>query len=1034
MSIPEIDHSQMIDAETQLQQELLSLFTVDTQTYLEKYIQISQNLQSDSWRTDIQELYRCIHTIKGEAVTVGAEAVLYVATALENMLSDLRYLELAPAQNDGYFSQTLLESAELLAATLDLQQAEDAEPIFKQVQVLHQKIRERYLPQWSEHRQLHQEFAEQGFDLVVLELEIALERSPDRGTVPALILDVGRQTLAQLQQIGQELQLGAGWAELLAQAAELFNYPEYGVWRSEWLRLFRAFKACAKQSGEAVPFQFEHIFIQENLTDNFDHQLAFQDSVANAVYSNEVENSFLDNLGNIETFLEENSSIDLLSNFDQIQSWLDQSNGGSLNEVQLSQPQGPTIDENAITPLAKTSTNTEELISDFHQIQAWLDQPVLADITNEVLPSQPPESAIAETPAILPAKIPAETPQVEVDRATPTVEKVQIPVALEKLDQSAQYLVETLLALRTTQGIYQTLQTQITQLVTLAQEGTQYITHLRQIQDDYTLLDQLSQSKLASSQELSLERYRQGYTIVNRLLEISLRLSEIGAETGKTSQQIAEYLQDVDQNVLKLQNTIKDSRSVPFQNLGFRAKAILRDLTTRYGKPAQLLIQGEKTELDVSTVRDLEPAILHLIRNAYDHGLESPAERLAQGKPEQGTIILSLYRQGNLFQFELKDDGRGIDAQAIHDRAKKLGLPLSSTQTSAEILAVICQPGFSSQSEVSEISGRGIGMDIVAVQVSRLGGRLSLQTMPGAGTTFRFQFPVPRLLVPCVLLRAGNVTFAIPDDNISTIALFSSLNPSPVKDASSPYAWMVHDANGSTPIIDLVKYWYPNLGDRPITDTAVCFAIQSAHSEQTIWLMADELLEQSEQIINPLPSPMIAPDGLIGVSLQVDGSLAPVLEARLLVDHLLTSPTQAPKPGFAGDSSSDIREKSVVQTILVVDDAALMRRRLESSLNTYGYSTHACTDGQDAWNWLQTNPRPSLVITDIEMPNMDGFTLIDHCRQAGITVPILVISSRLSEEWSKEATRLGATDYLTKGFSTVELIKRVSTLLNYTSS
>jgi CheY-like chemotaxis protein len=111
-----------------------------------------------------------------------------------------------------------------------------------------------------------------------------------------------------------------------------------------------------------------------------------------------------------------------------------------------------------------------------------------------------------------------------------------------------------------------------------------------------------------------------------------------------------------------------------------------------------------------------------------------------------------------------------------------------------------------------------------------------------------------------------------------------------------------------------------------------------------------------------------------------------------------------------------------------VDDAALMRRRIEASLTAYGYSTHTCTDGQEAWNWLQVHPQPDLIITDIEMPNMDGFTLIERCRSHGITVPILVVSSRLSEEWSNEAHRLGATDYLTKGFSTVELLKKVNSL------
>jgi chemosensory pili system protein ChpA (sensor histidine kinase/response regulator) len=207
--------------------------------------------------------------------------------------------------------------------------------------------------------------------------------------------------------------------------------------------------------------------------------------------------------------------------------------------------------------------------------------------------------------------------------------------------------------------------------------------------------------------------------------------------------------------------------------------------------------------------------------------------------------------------------------------------------------------------------------------------------------------------------------------------------------------------------------------------------------------LADELIGQTELLITPLPSPLTAPLGFLGVSLQSDGSLVPIIEVSAIADILLqaieeqptavqtafapelseitSNPTFAPKPEATAH---------LTRTILVVDDAALMRRRLESSLTTHGYSVVTCADGQEAWNWLQTHPAPALMLTDLEMPNMDGFTLIDRARQAGITIPMVVVSSRLAEEWSKEAKRLGATDYLTKGFTTQQLVDKVKHLLS----
>jgi chemotaxis protein histidine kinase CheA len=1042
MTIPDVDPPQhpniIADDELQdaeLQKELRGLFAIDVQHYLQRYSQIAQALRSSAWAEDIQELYRCIHTIKGGAVTIAAETVVAAATALEDVLSDLRYLHPIPPLTDGQLSQILLEAGELLSGTLELSSDElpiaSIAPTLNRIQVLHQQIRAQYLPTWNAQNQLHQEFAEQGLDLVVLDLEIALERTPDRGRVSDRLLNTARQTISQLQTIGHDLKLAAGWADLLEQTALLFDCPHNQIWRSQWLRFFHALKDCAREGGQAVTFEFELPDSPEaepewNTAQAWNHSgadhldlLLSEPEWEGAIEPefSSLENSLIesspelktDSLPAIGSFLDELSALD---GFIGAELAIDTGLNDTVESPQQTSAEGfeltsELLCESESTPeseLVAESTETSLNLPDFSNPN-WLNaeaQTMRQHSSNQSQPTAPMDS-------------------------------VQIPVTLHKLDQSAQYLIDTLLASRIARGFHQTLQNQIMQLVTLAQEGSQYITSLRQLQDDYALLDDLRRTRRGPVPE----RYRQGYTTLNRLLETSLRLAELGAEAEKTVQQTADSLLRLDTNLLKLQTTVEDSRRLPFQSLSFRARAILRDLITRFGKPAQLQIEGELLELDVSTLRHLEPALLHLIRNAYAHGLESPEARIAQGKPEQGTIWISLQRRGNVFQLSIRDDGRGMNPEAICARAKSLGLRLTQTQTPAELLAVICQPGFSSETQVTEVAGRGVGMDVIAAQIDRLGGKLSLDTVPGQGTTFDLQVPVPHLLVSCLLLQAGNRTFALPTEEIKTTTLFDTLSvqSASVSPTEAPIAatWMVADQTGSSPALDLLDYWHPHTAPRSLPDTAVCVAVAPTGSEQSLWLVADELIGQSDLLISPIPSPLIAPEGLIGVSLQANGTLVPVLNAATIADRVLKprpvlSPVTSPVTSNSRTLSPDFPEaEETLSAVLIVDDAALIRRRIEASLTAYGYTTHTCADGLEAWNWLQRHT-PILIITDIEMPNMDGFTLTDRCRQAGIKTPILVVSSRLSEEWFSEAKRLGATDYLTKGFSTLELVNKVNLL------
>ncbi|BBC23750.1 response regulator [Pseudanabaena sp. ABRG5-3] len=880
-------HSEFDDI--QLHEELRHLFELDTQKYLQLYVQTVNQLNAANWREDIQQLYRCVHTIKGGAVTVGFQSVLQVSTVLEDLLSDLRYLDVAPPLTDGELSKSLVEAGELLIGTVQKDSSQTGELgesdfAVRYIQSLRDRIQSQYLPEWNEMRQVQQEFADQGFDLVILDLEMAIEVLPATGTVPTEICEIAQQTIAQLQSIGTEINLATAWQDFLKTGLDLCDRPNCELWHTKWMPFLRKLKDSARQGGV----------------------LSIEESVTSSISNLAVENEAI--------------------------------------------------------PLINT--------------------PV-------------PASAI------------------------------QIPVPLDRLERSSQYLVETLMATRATQGFYQSVYANLLPLVSLAQNSVQYITQLREVQDDYALLD------MAGEQDgLKVERYRQGYTAINRLLEISLRLIELGSETGESARKTSESIQTLDRSLRNLQQTIEESRLVPFETLAFRARGILRDLSTRVGKAVELTIIGEQIELDAGTLRNLEPVLLHLLRNAYDHGIEEPEQRQQIGKPMQGKIDLAMQRRGSVFELTIRDDGRGIDSDRISQIAKSKGLPLTDTSTPEKLINVLSQSGFTSTKSVSDISGRGVGMDVVASQVALMNGKLSLNTQLGKGTTFTIQMPVPHLFVRCMLLQAVDRLFAIPTTEIYTTTLVESLLWQ--KTERSDYSMEVQEANGNVPAIDLYQYWLGSSESRPILPTAI--AVRTKQSEgqfagdRGVWLIADTLMGQSDLLVNPIPSPLIAPIGLIGMSLMPDGKLIPVLDALSFVEAFFSSDLEP----IATDSldNSSFLEVSSDRQILVVDDAALMRRRIESSLSPQGYEITTCDDGMEAWQWLQRHKQPALLITDIEMPHMDGFTLIDRCRQAGFAMPILVVSSRLAEEWSRETRRLGATDYLTKGFSTSELVNKVSSLIS----
>jgi CheY-like chemotaxis protein len=306
-------------------------------------------------------------------------------------------------------------------------------------------------------------------------------------------------------------------------------------------------------------------------------------------------------------------------------------------------------------------------------------------------------------------------------------------------------------------------------------------------------------------------------------------------------------------------------------------------------------------------------------------------------------------------------------------------------------------------------------MDVVANQIMEIGGKIQLQTQLGIGSTFTIEVPAPQLLVSCVLLQTGDRTIALPTEEILETVLLTAAD---IQLDAGQRHWHLHTYQGSLPGFSIADYWQQF--SMTLSETAIGLRCR-LNDQSEVWLLADELLEQAELLINPLPSPLIPPLGMLGMSLQPNGSLVAILDPTTL--------TQALQSRSITPATTPTEKPTDIVTILIVDDAALMRRRLSASLSGAGFAVQTCGDGLEALQWLQANELPAMIITDVEMPNMDGLTLIDRCRGMDIQVPILVVSSRLSEDWGKEAQRVGANEFLNKGFTTNELLSMVENLL-----
>jgi len=536
---------------------------------------------------------------------------------------------------------------------------------------------------------------------------------------------------------------------------------------------------------------------------------------------------------------------------------------------------------------------------------------------------------------------------------------------------------------------------------------------------------------------LELDQYGALNATLQELLEETSQLEESVGDVSLFAEQSDQTLQQQRKMLEQLQEELIWARMLPLSNILDRFPRILREFSYEYDKPTHLTLEGTGVRVDKSVLEKLYDPLTHLVRNAFDHGIESQQQREQAGKPEEGEIAIRAYYQGNQTVIEVSDDGGGINLEGIKEKAVSNGFVNQQQveQFSAERLYnFLFEPGFSTAQQVSDLSGRGVGLDVVRDQIRELKGRISLRSEPGKGTTFVLSLPTTQSMAKLLIVLVDTTVWALPSDNIEQIIV-----PTENQVKYTGNQRFLQWNNRALPIYslnDLLEYNCPVPSASP--DLQTLGAVERPQQrgrpllilrrgEQRFPLELDRVVTEQELVIKSLGSAIAPPGYVSGCTILGDGKIVPVLDAFGLLESV-----QKVSQTSAVNAKTSRSMSSQIPTVLVVDDSATQRQTLTFSLQRAGYQVLQASDGREAISVLQRHPHTGVVICDIEMPNMNGFEFLRYRRQDETLnqIPVVMLTSRSSEKHRKLCEHLGASDYFTKPYLEKDFINTLETLRN----
>ncbi len=496
------------------------------------------------------------------------------------------------------------------------------------------------------------------------------------------------------------------------------------------------------------------------------------------------------------------------------------------------------------------------------------------------------------------------------------------------------------------------------------------------------------------------------------------------------------------------QDELLQARMEPISTVFDRFPRLVQQMVTKHKKPAELILTGTSVLVDKSTAEKLYDPLLHLIRNSYDHGLETPEVRANQGKGN-GQITISAHHHGNRTTIEVKDNGGGLNFGRIRQKAVEQNL-ISADQAAVanetELAELLFHPGFSTADKVSELSGRGIGLDVVRTQIEALQGSISVKSIVGQGTTFSLQIPLSFTTARLLICKSQGKTYALLSDSVQQIII-----PLPKQLQEKPGGQTLYryqngnreELIGVQNLADLVSYNCPVTSERPEASQGLLIMVQAANGRRC--LAIDKIVSEQELVITPVGNVFAMPTFVQGSSTLGDGSLTLAIDPVALLDETGSRPVSmrardnSAKPQLVIAPEETVIEAELLPynagnnqiTVLIVDDSLVQRQGLLRTLSGAGYQVLQAANGQEALAQLNQHHEVQVVVCDIEMPYMNGFEFLSYCRQDArlSQIPTIMLTTRSGAKHRQLALALGAKAYTTKPHADQELLTAVENML-----
>lgn len=541
------------------------------------------------------------------------------------------------------------------------------------------------------------------------------------------------------------------------------------------------------------------------------------------------------------------------------------------------------------------------------------------------------------------------------------------------------------------------------------------------------------QSERVRNESLSNTQYLK--TSIQTILEELAQLGEGIQDLTFLEQSFEKIRKTRQKTVKKVQNNLLQASMLPIRELLNQFPRTIRDIAIQTNKKVRLELQGEKTLIDKAILEKLYDPLVHIIRNAIAHGIETPEARINLDKSPQGKVAISVCHQGNHTYIEIKDDGRGIDWQKIRESLVTnniLSVNEANNLPKSRLSEFLFNSGFSTANTVNTLAGRGMGLSAVKRQIQSLKGTISVKSKLNVGTTFIIRLPLTLTIVKLLVFSIAGNLLAIPVDSLVSIALADKQDIQ-VEGDKQYYQWQGQQIT-ICPEALLSSYRYPRTVDssKPLCgkDWQNSYKIPLlliSDGTEIIALKIEQILMEQDLVIKQFDRAIAPPPSLIGCTLLGDGRLIPVLNSVAVVDKWL----QFSEGNVFIPPALNI---PTLPTILIVDDSLTIRQTLSTTLRKAGYRVIQCRDGLEGIEQLKQGEHIQAVISDIEMPRMNGLEFLSRTRQLrGTSLPVIMLTSRISRKYRQLAKNLGATRYLTKPFVDRELLDALEECLGRAS-